>query len=271
MLGASREAMSTLTDLLADRGASGVEADLADQLYSVADLLGRDRPLRTALADAGTPAQARSALAGSLLADRISASALELVNAAVMLRWSAEDDLVMAIESLAAQAAFEVADQQGSLDATEEEIFRFGRAVDASSALQMALTNPSLTSAVKASIVDSLLADRTTATTRQVVGYAVGHLHGRRLDSAIDALISLAASQRERVVAEIRVAAPLEPQQHQRLAAVLGQISGRQVRLNVSVGPALLGGVHVILGDEIIDGTVLSRLDQARRSVLGSS
>jgi F-type H+-transporting ATPase subunit delta len=39
--------------------------------------------------------------------------------------------------------------------------------------------------------------------------------------------------------------------------------------LNVAVDPAVLGGVHVKIGDEVIDGTVASRMEQARRALLG--
>jgi F-type H+-transporting ATPase subunit delta len=94
-------------------------------------------------------------------------------------------------------------------------------------------------------------------------------LHGQRLDAAIDTLCELAARQRERVVAEVRVAAPLTEEQSRRLAAALSSLQGRTVRLNVAVDPAMLGGVMVTIGDEVIDGTVASRLEQARRAVLG--
>jgi F-type H+-transporting ATPase subunit delta len=94
-------------------------------------------------------------------------------------------------------------------------------------------------------------------------------LHGQRLDAAIDTLCELAARQRERVVAEVRVATPLTEEQSRRLAAALSSLKGRTVRLNVAVDPAMLGGVMVTIGDEVIDGTVASRLEQARRAVLG--
>lgn len=271
MLGASRQSLATLTAVVADRAAEGVDAGLAGQLYAVADLLGRDKPLRSALADSGTTAPARRALIDSLLTNRVSPPALDLATQAVALRWSDAADLVTAIESLAAQAAFARADAGATLDATEEELFRFSRAVDASSELQMALTDPSVVTAQKAAIVETLLADRTTDTTREVLAFTVSHLHGRRLDSAIEALMGLAAAQRQRMVAEVRVAAPLQPEQHQRLSAVLSEISGHEVRLNVAIDPTVLGGVHVALGDEIIDGTVAARLDQARRVVLGTA
>ena len=121
----------------------------------------------------------------------------------------------------------------------------------------------------KAAIVRDLLSDRATAATREVLESTVGRLHGQRLDAAIDTLCELAARQRERVVAEVRVAAPLSEEQSRRLAAALSSLKGRTVRLNVAVDPAVLGGVMVTIGDEVIDGTVASRLEQARRAVLG--
>lgn len=270
MLGASRDSVAALMRALVERESAGLPGDLAEQLYSVADLLGRENQLRTSLADSGTLERSRQSLVRSLLADRVSPAALDLVTLAVSQRWSKDQDLVIGLEALAAQAAFSQAQIEGTLDATEEEIFRFGRAVDASSDLQMALTDPALPPATKAGIVDTLLSGRSTKATRQVLGYAVGHLHGARLDAAIDELSRAAAAQRERVVAEVKVAAPLEPSQHDRLVAALSAMAGRQVRLNVAVDPTILGGVYVAIGEDIIDGTVATRLTQARRAMLGS-
>ncbi len=270
MLGASRDSVAVLTRALAERESAGLPGDLSEQVYSVADLLGRENQLRTSLADSGLPEQSRQSLVQSLLADRVSASTVELVSLAVSQRWSTDMDLVVGLEALAAQAAFARAQAEGTLDATEEEIFRFGRVVDASSDLQMALTDPALPASTKGAIVDTLLEGRSTEATRQVLGYAVGHLHGARLDTVIDDLSRAAAAQRERVVAEVKVAAPLEPSQHDRLVAALSTMTGRQVRLNVAIDPSVLGGVYVAIGDDIIDGTVATRLTQARRAMLDS-
>ena len=188
---------------------------------------------------------------------------------AVDRRWSSDLDLVLAIEQLADQAAFTVAESDGSLDATEEELFLFGRALDASAELQMALTDPAQSSASKSAIVRDLLSGRCSVATDQVLQYAAGHLHGRRIDVVVEDLCGLAAKQRERVVAEVRVAADLSPAQEERLAGILSRMKGRTVRLNVAVDNAVLGGVHVTIGNEVIDGTVAARMEQARRAVLG--
>jgi len=269
MLGASRSSLSELSDWLdGQRGAEGLSG-LAADLFAVADLIGREKNLRTALADSGQSADSRSDLAASLLGDRVSALALTVVQRVVRARWSSDTDLVVGLETLADQAAFMVADADGTLDATEEEIFRFGRAVDSSADLQMALTDPALSAPAKAGIVADLLQDRATAATRQVLEYAVGHLHGRRIDSVVDDLAAAAAAQRQRIVAEVRVAQALDADQQRRLAEALSALKGRKVRLNVAVDPAVIGGVHVTVGDEVIDGTVASRMEQARRTMLG--
>jgi F-type H+-transporting ATPase subunit delta len=269
MLGSSRGSLTTcqegLDALRQDPGFAGLPAEL----FAVAALLDAESGLRNTLADSGQGAPAREALARDVLGGRVSDLALRVVTMVVTTRWSSDVDLVFALEQLADQAAFTVAEVDGTLDATEEELFLFGRALDASPDLQMALTDPSQDAATKARIVRDLLAGRATSATAQVLEYAVGHLHGRRIDAVVDDLGDLAARQRERVVAEVRVSAPLTDEQHRRLAAALSRLKGRTVQLNVAIDPSVLGGVHVRVGDEVIDGTVAARLEQARRAVLG--
>jgi F-type H+-transporting ATPase subunit delta len=269
MIGSSRESLSACQEGLDARRQDAGFDQIAGELFAVADLLGREGQLRLTLADSGQPHAVREALVRQLLGGKVSDLAIDVVLFAVGRRWASDMDLVMALEQLGDQAAFTVAEADGTLDATEEELFRFGRAVDSSSELQMALTDPSQSSAVKSSIVRDLLQDRATSATSQVLEYAVGHLHGRRIDAVVDELVELAAKQRQRVVAEVRVAAPLDDSQAARLADVLTRLKGRTVRLNVAVDPAVLGGVHVRIGDEVIDGTVASRMEQARRALLG--
>ena len=60
---------------------------------------------------------------------------------------------------------------------------------------------------------------------------------------------------------------PLTTEQVGRLAAALSTLQGRDVRLNVIVDPEVVGGIVVRVGDDVIDGSVASRLEQARRAV----
>ena len=269
MLGSSRDALALCGGALEQLSGEVNRAEIGSELFSIAALLDSENVLRFALADSGQGVEIRKSLAAEVFGTRVGIASTELLVIAVAQRWSEDVDLVLALEELGAQAILTAAQNENTLDATEEEIFLFGRAVDQSADLQMALTNPATVGSSKSAIVAELLHTNATSATREVLEYAVSHLHGRRLESVISRLGDLAAAQRQRMVAQVRVAKPLSQDQTQRLVAVLSSLKGSEVRLNVGLDPEVLGGIHVVIGDEVIDGTVASRLEQAHRAILG--
>ena len=64
-------------------------------------------------------------------------------------------------------------------------------------------------------------------------------------------------------------AAPLDEQQQSRLAAALRGHYGKEITLQIVLDPSIMGGIRVQVGDEVVDGTVLRRLDKVRRDLAG--
>jgi F-type H+-transporting ATPase subunit delta len=164
---------------------------------------------------------------------------------------------------------FAIADTNGELDRVENDIFSFGYAVEVNPELQMALTNPAFSSELKAGVVHDVLGGRSANGSAVLLEHTAANLRGRRVDVALNNLSDVAASLRNRIVAEIRVAISLSDEQEKRLSNVLARIAGKQVSLNVVVDPSIVGGVSVRLGDDVIDGSVSTRLEQARRTLVG--
>lgn len=267
MLGSSRESLAALrTSLEARSGESGFSS-VSGELLAVAGVLGSEKSLRQTLADAGQPEAARLGVVSSLFQGKVSDTTLGVLTDAVKARWSNDGDLVDGLEALGAQAAFIDADRTGQLDRVEDELFRFGRAVDSSSDLQMALTSPSLSSERKGALVRDLVGPTASPITTGLLVHLASNLRGRRPDTAVEELAELAAEQRQRLLAEVRSAIALTPEQEQRLAAALSRLQGREVRVNVIVDPEVVGGIVVRVGDEVIDGSVASKLENARRTV----
>lgn len=268
-MGSSREAFAALRARLDQRRGAWLATTLPGDLYDAAAVIGADPQLRSALSDSGRPVAARTALVDALFGARLPAPAVEVLRDVVGQRWSGPADLLEVVEGLAAQAAFLVAEAEGTLDRVEGEIFDFSRVVSGSAPLQMALTDPSVSPAQKAALVESLVVGRTTPMATQVLTRALGTLRGRRPDAVLAELMDLAAEQRDRSVAEVRVAVPLGEDQARRLAAALSRLHGRTVRLNVAIDPDVIGGVSVRIGGEVIDGTIATRIEQARRALVG--
>ncbi len=163
------------------------------------------------------------------------------------------------------QAIVAAAEQEGQLDDLEDELFRFGRIVASKPELRMALTNPFLSADAKRQLLGQLLAGKVTPEALRLIVQAAVNPLGRSLDVSLEEYARLAARRRERLVAEVHVAVALTAQQRSRLAAALAATYGHQVHLNVVLDPRVEGGMTVRVGDELIDGSVASRLAEARR------
>jgi F-type H+-transporting ATPase subunit delta len=73
--------------------------------------------------------------------------------------------------------------------------------------------------------------------------------------------------RREQLTATVTAAFPLDDVQVQRLARALSQIYSRTVQINVVLDPTVVGGIRVQVGDEVVDGTILRRLQEAERAL----
>lgn len=265
--GASRGALSASTIEL-DRVVDVAGTDLAvlgDELFAVGDLLGREAGLRRMLTDASRPAEQRAGVANQLLADRVSGPTRDVVTTLVTERWSRPRDLLDAIDDLAVRAIVAGAEADGTLDNVEDEVFRFRRIVAGDGALRAALADFDAPVESKRTLIDALLDDKVEPATRRLVDHAVSHPGRESFDDALDRYGRLAAERRQRLVAAVRTPVALTDEQEGRLSAALHRLYGRDVVLNVEIDRSVLGGLAVQVGDEIIDGTVLTRLDDARR------
>jgi F-type H+-transporting ATPase subunit delta len=163
-----------------------------------------------------------------------------------------------------ANAMFEVARVEGSLDEVEDELFRFGRTHEGSDELRGVLTDPAIPAERRKGVVDDLLGGKASPTTANLISFVVGAGRARDLPAIIGRLVERAAAERQRVVAEVRSAIDLDEGQRTRLSAALAQATGKQIELKVIVDPSVLGGIVAQVGDTVIDGTVRHRLEQLR-------
>lgn len=259
------QAEETRADALDDVVDRSPRSDtLGPDLFAVVDALESSAALRRALTDPGTSEAGRQALAHGVLDGKVSEAAVQVVVEAAALRWAGGRSLAAALERQAVRAILMNVDAGGQLEEVEDELFRFARLVDSAPELRNALADRSLPVSHRQELVDSLLAGKASPTTTTLAKRAVA-ARERTYSHTLEGYIALAAAQKNRVIATVRVAQPITVEQASRLQAVLSRQVGREVALQVIVDHTVLGGARVHLGDEVIEGTVGGRLEEVKR------
>jgi F-type H+-transporting ATPase subunit delta len=271
--GASRESLEAarkrLDGLFADGSLAGDAAGvLAADLAGIAGVLGREVSLRRVFTDPSRPAAQKAELASALLGGKVGDPALDAFRGLVSSRWSQPRDIATAVEVLAVQAELADAERAGALDDVEDELFRLGRIVAAQPALADGLSERHARDA-RVALLRDLLANKVSPYTLRLTEGLVADPRGRTVVDGLDELVTMATARRERLIALVRAARPLTDTQRSRLVRALGRLYGRTVQLNVVIDPAVVAGLTVQVGDEVIDGSVAGRLAEAARRLAG--
>jgi F-type H+-transporting ATPase subunit delta len=244
-------------------------ADVAAELYAMADLLVAQPRLRRTLGDPATAPDGRAQLAENLLSGKVSDAALNLVKAAVALRWSSPWDLTDALEDAGDSALFAAAEKGDGLDQLEDDLFRLERILEAEGEVAALLDEAAAAPERRNALLDSLVSGKVTPITLALLHHAVASQRKRSITLAIDDLLEKATGRQNRSVARVTSAVPLSDAQQRRLEKVLSKMYGRQISVRTALDPTIEGGLVVRVGDEVIDGSVASRFAVARAALAG--
>ncbi|WP_205470989.1 F0F1 ATP synthase subunit delta [Nocardioides sp. SYSU D00038] len=264
--GASAEAVAALADELGTSVSGTSAARVADDLFSVAAALRSEGALRRFATDASIPAEAKTGLVTEVFGGKVDDATLSLLTSAVGRRWTAGRDLADSLERLGVVALVKSAGKDGVRLA--DELFAFAQAVKDNPDLRDALSDPARTTADKRALLEGLLGGKALPATVTLAGQSLDGSH-RTVGAALAEYQKIVSEVQGENVATVRVARPLPDADVARLADVLSKQYGRPVHINLLVDPEVLGGIRVEIGDDVIDGTVSGRLDDARRHLVG--
>ena len=262
---ASADAVAALTDQLGAVAESSA-AKVGGELFSVAGTLRSEGTLRRFVTDQSVAPEARKGLVHQVFSAHVDAVTLDLVSEAAARKWSQPRDVADALEQVGVIAVVRSVGLQSS--ALVDELFSVRELVNDNSELRNALSDPSRSLADRSGLVDTLLGTKVQPATIQLIHQALFGSY-RTVGAALEDYEAIAAGVQGEGVATVRVARPLKDADQQRLSAALTRQYGRPVHLNVVVEPEVLGGLRIEIGDDVIDGTVSSRLDDARRKIAG--
>lgn len=169
-----------------------------------------------------------------------------------------------------ASALFDLARESNAIDAVAKSLATLKTGIADSADLANLIASPvvSRTDAANAigAVAKSLKLDSLTA---KFLGVLAENRRLADLPGMIDAFAAIVADHRGEVTAKVTSAHPLTAEQVKALTANLKSRVGRDVTVATTVDPAILGGLVVQLGSQLIDGSIRTRLNSFAQAMKG--
>jgi F-type H+-transporting ATPase subunit delta len=167
-----------------------------------------------------------------------------------------------------AEALFQVARAEETLDQVEEELTRLNKSLDSNAELREFLSTPQISSDGKKSALSQIFGGKISPITLHWMNMVVDQGRQRRLPSIIEAFLTLTEDARDKVTAEVITSIPLSEDLAKRLEQELSKITKKRVFLKPMVDDSILGGVIVKIENKVIDGSVKHQLEEIKNEMI---
>jgi len=173
--------------------------------------------------------------------------------------------LIIIVTRRYAKALVELAHEKNIVDKTRNDLAAFAAAVEGQGAVQKLFASPAFTPDAKKAVINDLAAklglQQTTARFLSHLAEAGRIRHLRDVQQGFEELL---AERQNRARAGVTTAAALAPSELADIKKKLESMTGKQVEIDASVDPAVIGGVRAQIGSVVYDGTIKSQLGKVR-------
>lgn len=161
-----------------------------------------------------------------------------------------------------ARALLEMAQAEGVVSRIEEELFRLRELIKANPALLEFLKDANIKREGKRQALSELFQGHVQPLLLNLLLTLADQDRAGRVLQVIEEFSTVASASRQTVTGEVTTAMPLDETTLARLAAELTKVTGKNVQLLQKTDPAILGGVVIKVGEQIIDSSLRRKLDQ---------
>ena len=248
--------------------------DWADDFFVLSDLVQGSSRIALALTDPARSLQDRVRLVQAL-AENLSEVALTTVEGALSAAPSAQE-LPTVIETLGEYAVQRGAQTEGKAIEIADEIFALERFVRSNQQVRSALSDRNREPKYRVRLLKELFG---SSLSRPATTLALRAVSAVSRDSKLEDSVSLTGNLRhmrrdlaaagDTLVATVQVATPLADAQAERLRDILSRRYQKNIHLQVSVEPSVLGGMKVRVGSQIFDGSLATIIQETKQKLAG--
>jgi F-type H+-transporting ATPase subunit delta len=171
-----------------------------------------------------------------------------------------------------ASALYELADEQGVLDDTSDQMETLGRLISEAPDLKRLIESRTIDARQGTEAMDAVLAEQGfSPLIRHFVGVVTANRRLGDLPGLIQGFAAYVAEKRGVITAEVATAHPLTDTQRVQLTARLATAGYGRVALREKVDPSLLGGMTLKIGARLYDTSLKSRLQRLNYAMKGTA
>jgi len=239
-------------------------SELASSLFAAALGLSGSKALRGALADSSVDQKALQALAASAFAS-LSTDAKKLIGSLVSLPWSAPEDLQAALEELGIRMLAQVAGESDLVG----ELLAIQALIHSDPEVELAVGSKRASAEAKATLVSALVGGKVSTEAEAIVHHLVSDSRGRRIGRMLSDAAEIVADQGGKGLAVVTVATSLSAAQQAHIENLLEKKYQRPHYIAQRVDDSVVGGARIRVSDDVIDGSVATRLQDLRMKLAG--
>ena len=261
-------ATRTLEATLADATVDAMR--VAEDFFGLSDLVKEDARLRRALSEPSRSAEDKKTLLRHAFGARLNPHTYTVLDVIVEKHWSDPMDLYEAMEVLGIVSTLTDAQRHAQLEMVGEELFATAEFLGHYRELRMELSDMGKGNChERGDLATSIFKDQLSKWTMRLVRRGVGRTSHGRLLSTLRRFAERAASMAGTRLVSVEVAAPMSPEQIERLAGILSRKFGEPVTLNITVTPELVGGFRLVAGSSALDSSIQTQMTHLRRALAG--
>lgn len=166
-----------------------------------------------------------------------------------------------------AKALFEVAQSRGIVEQVEQDLQAAVDAVEASDDLRTLLLHPNIDTEAKVGMIRTVFEGKVADPVLQTLVLMIQRRRETLLSVLLDDYRRIANEALGRADAIVKTPFPLTEEQKAEIAESFGKLLGKTVRITHVLDKSLLGGMQVIIGDRLYDGSLAGKLDRLEKSL----
>lgn len=167
-----------------------------------------------------------------------------------------------------AKALYELAEKNNKVEEYIQDLKEIVSIINSNEELKKIIIHPEISIARKKEVFSNLFKEHIDPELLSFLMLLISKDRIVELEKKVIELEKIHLERQNKVLAEVKTVIPLTEEERTALIKKLEKKCDKTVILKEVIDPSIIGGVYVRIGNDVIDGTIKSKLDEMRELIL---